>query len=423
MSAVSLSTLYGADYIKQQVRYRNAITAFADVFGGAEADCAFSAPGRTELCGNHTDHNCGKALAAAVNVDIIAVVKKTDDEIITIKSNDFPTDTINLTDLINLSDLIGKSANCERHFGQSSEIIKGIAAGFLNAGYKIGGFCAYTHSTIPKGSGLSSSAAYEVLIGTILSHLYNDDTLTPLEIAKIGQYAESEWYGKPCGLLDQIASAMGGCLRLDFYDPSNPSAEQVEFDPKAAGYTLCITDTKGSHADLTADYADIPREMKSVAEMLNVPFLTETSKAVVISQAAHVRKMCGDRAFLRAMHFFDENDRVDSAEAAIRRGDYTAYFNIIRQSGESSYKLLQNIYSPSRPDIQGLSVGLYLTEQFLGEMGVCRVHGGGFAGAIQSYIPTDMTESYRLYIDTVFGLGCCYRLNVRNYGGVKIQMT
>ena len=408
----TLEKLYGADAVEAQLeRYEKAEKGFAETFGVSIQPMIFSASGRTEVGGNHTDHNRGKVLAAAVGLDVIAYVIPTNDPMISVKSEGFPRDDVK-TDILE---------PVESEKNTSAALIRGVAAGFVKNGYKIGGFEAYTTSNVLKGSGISSSAAFEVLIGTILSHLYNEGEVSAVKIAQIAQYAENFFFGKPSGLMDQMASSVGGFITIDFKDTENPVIESLAFDFAKSGYSLCIVDTKGNHADLTPEYAAIPAEMKSVAKYFGKNELRDITKEDVWKNAADIREKLGDRAFLRAMHFFDENDRVDREAAALKAGDINAFFKEVNASGNSSYKYLQNIFAPKNPAEQGLASGLYAAEQILDGRGACRVHGGGFAGTIQAFVPNDKLESFTAAMENLFGKGSCHKLHIRPCGGVKVK--
>jgi len=404
----------------------------------------FSAPGRTELAGNHTDHNNGKVLAAAINLEITASVQKTYDNTIFFCSCGFPDVKVKLTDEKGNPDLLPKPEET----GKTEALIRGIAAEFFKRGCKVSGFSANAESAVLPGSGLSSSAAVEVLIGRIFDSLFADGKHSAVEIAQIGQIAENVYFGKPCGLMDQIACANGGAVFIDFADTHNPIVKKINFDPAAFGYTLCIVNTGGSHADLTADYASIPEEMKSAAAFFGKSVLRELDKETLLSRASDIRKKLGDRALLRSIHFFDENARVDALFSLLLEMDNTGktaslnsvnqnafrrYLELINESGISSAELLQNVYSPNDPGTQGISAALTLTKDFLRKYkpssgselknsyssacyGAYRVHGGGFAGTIQAYIPTDAMEAYRAFMETVFGAGCVTPLKI-NYNG------
>lgn len=408
----TLKRLYGEEALEQQLkRYENAERAFAETFGVSVEPMIFSASGRTEIGGNHTDHNRGKVLAAAVGLDVIAYVIPTRENVITIQSEGFPRDTVKLDVL----------EPVEAELNSSAALIRGVAAGFVKEGLKIGGFEAYTTSNVLKGSGISSSAAFEVLIGTILSHLYNDGNVSAVKVARIAQYAENRFFGKPSGLLDQMASSVGGFITIDFKDTANPVIESISYDFASSGYSLCVVDTKGNHADLTPEYAAIPQEMKAVAEYFGKKELRDIDKTQVMENSADIRAKLGDRAFLRAMHFFDENVRVEREAAALKAGNINEFFKNVNESGNSSYKYLQNIYAPKNPAEQGLSVGLYAAENVLEGRGACRVHGGGFAGTIQAFVPNDKLDAFTDTMEKLFGNGSCHKLYIRPCGGVKVK--
>lgn len=408
----TLKRLYGEEALEQQLkRYENAERAFAETFGVSIEPMIFSASGRTEIGGNHTDHNRGKVLAAAVGLDVIAYVIPTRENVITVQSEGFPRDTVKLDVL----------EPVEAELNSSAALIRGVAAGFVKEGLKIGGFEAYTTSNVLKGSGISSSAAFEVLIGTILSHLYNDGNVSAVKVARIAQYAENRFFGKPSGLLDQMASSVGGFITIDFKDTANPVIESISYDFASSGYSLCVVDTKGNHADLTPEYAAIPQEMKAVAEYFGKKELRDIDKTQVMENSADIRAKLGDRAFLRAMHFFDENVRVEREAAALKAGNINEFFKNVNESGNSSYKYLQNIYAPKNPSEQGLSVGLYAAENVLEGRGACRVHGGGFAGTIQAFVPNDKLDAFTDTMEKLFGKGSCHKLYIRPCGGVKVK--
>lgn len=392
-------------------RFDGLVSMFRDHFG-TEPSGFFSAPGRTEICGNHTDHNRGKVMAAAVNLDVIAAVEPTDDDTVTVKSEGYPEDTVSLGSL--------EPVLSERN--SSAALIRGVLAGFVKRGYKIGGFKAYTRSNVLKGSGLSSSAAFEVLIGTVLSGIYNGGHVSAVEIAQIAQYAENEYFGKPSGLMDQMASSVGGFTKIDFCDPEKPGIESVNFDLSSFGYSLCIIDTKGNHADLTPDYAAIPEEMKAVAKQFGKSYLREISKADITKNISSLREKLGDRAVMRALHFMDENVRVDRLSEAIKSKNMDGFLYVINASGESSYKYLQNVYSSAHPEEQGISLALYTACSLLDGTGACRVHGGGFAGTVQAFVPKEKLDCFVAGMEAVFGAGSCYVLNIRPFGGVEVEL-
>ena len=403
--------IYGENCSEEQIsRYLSAVDRFTEIFGERDNLQIYSAPGRTEICGNHTDHNLGKVVAGSVNLDVIAVVSPNNSDIIKIQSEGYPCDTVN----INETDII------ESEYNKSVSLVRGTAARFKELGYKIGGLCAYTVTNVLKGSGLSSSAAFEVLTGTILNGLYNDMSISPVEIAKIAQYAENKYFGKPCGLMDQMASSVGGIITIDFKDEKNPLIEKIDFDFAKEGYSLCIVDTGGNHADLTNEYASIPQEMKAVAEFFGKKVLREIRKEDVMENIADLRKVCGDRAVLRAFHFFDENENVANQTKALNSGNFDEFLSYSKKSGNSSYKYLQNVYANIAPREQGISLALYTAENILKGRGACRVHGGGFGGTTQNFVPNDMVSEFKKNIEKVFGENKCHVLNIRKYGGIKV---
>lgn len=410
MAKHSLSEIYMNSAQQQEKRYRQAIEDFEAIFGKEDSYRFFSAPGRSEVCGNHTDHNNGRVMAAGVSLDVIAVVVPTDDNIILIKSEGFEADNVSLDDL----------EPSEQEKNTSASLIRGVAAGFKKNGHSIGGFKAYTTSNVLKGSGLSSSAAFEVLVGTILSGLYNEGNVSAVEIAQIAQFAENEYFGKPSGLMDQMASSVGGFITIDFKDTKNPVIEAIDFDFEKSGHSLCIVDTKGSHADLTPEYAAIPKEMKSVAQFFGKETLRSLTKTQLLEKVEKVRSSCGDRAVLRALHFFDDNKRVKQEAQALSEGDFDAFLSLVNESGLSSYCYLQNIFASSQPINQGLSLALYTAKSILGNSGACRVHGGGFAGTIQAFVPDAKLDEFERTMNELFGEGSCYVLSIRKVGGTEV---
>lgn len=393
-------------------RYLKAVDSFTSFFGERDNIRLFSAPGRTEVGGNHTDHQHGCVLAGSVDLDVIAIASANDENIIRIRSEGFPMDVIELDNVSMLNEEKGKSA----------ALIRGVCAAFKNKGYKIGGFDAYTTSNVLKGSGLSSSAAFEVLVSNLINGIYNENAVDAVTIAKFSQFAESEYFGKPCGLLDQMASSVGGFTYADFFDPTNPIVEKINVDFSKSGYTLCVVDTGGNHADLTSDYADITSEMKAVSEFLGgKKHLRNVDEKEFYEQIGSLRKSCGDRAVLRAFHFFNESKRVEEQKTALKNTDFDTFLNLVNESGESSYKYLQNLYSNSNIREQGLCLAIAITKHYLGDKGACRVHGGGFAGTIQCYIPNDMLSGYREMIENVFGKGSFVPLKIRPVGGYELS--
>ena len=393
----------------QTERYIKALENFEELYGEKEVEI-YSAPGRSEVGGNHTDHQYGKVLAASVNLDAIAVVAKTDDGKIAVKSEGYSPFEVNLEFL---------EVNKEEE-GTSKALTKGVAAKLKEEGYKIGGFQAYVTSDVLNGAGMSSSAAFEVLLGNIFSGLYNDMKVDPVLIAQIGQYAENVYFGKPCGLMDQMASSVGGLINIDFKDPEKPVVKQVNVDFEEYGHSLCIVDTKGSHADLTDDYAAIPEEMKKVANFFDEDVLRKVDKNEFYLNLPKIREILGDRAVLRAMHLFEENKRVDEEVEALEAGNFEMFKKLVKASGDSSFKYLQNVYSGHDLQNQSVSIGLAVSDVALGDRGVSRVHGGGFAGTIQAFVPNDIVGMYKETMEHVFGEGACHVLKVRKYGGKKV---
>lgn len=393
----------------QRERYINAIKKFEQCYKPGDVEL-FSAPGRTEICGNHTDHQNGEVLAASVNLDTIGVVRKTDDNVIRLVSDNYDEIIIRLDDV----------SVEEKEKETTKALIKGVVSGFLERNYSVGGFQAYITSDVLIGAGLSSSAAFETLIGTILSGLYNCGKISATEIAIIGQYAENVYFGKPCGLMDQMASSIGNLVHIDFANPECPYVEKIDFDMEKHGYRLCITDTKGSHADLTDEYAAIPKEMKLVAKYFGKEVLRDISINDVLDNITDLRKKLGDRCVLRTLHFIYENKRVQKEVSALKAGNIGAFLDDVKASGNSSFKYLQNVYSNQDIKNQNVSLALFVSEMFLGQNGVCRVHGGGFAGTIQAFVKNGYVENYKYEMDKIFGKDSCKDLRIRKYGGIKV---
>lgn len=394
-----------------RARYSAAADRFTALYGETEDARLFSAPGRTEVGGNHTDHQHGCVLAGSVNLDVIAVAAPNNDGVVRIKSHGFDMDEINLSVLEPQPEENGKAAG----------LIRGMCALFAEQGLKIGGFNAYTTSNVLKGSGLSSSAAFEVLVGVILNNLFNNGTgIDAVNIAKLAQKAENIFFGKPCGLMDQMASSVGGFSAIDFNDPANPIIEKASFDLAAHGYSLCIVNTGGNHANLTEDFAAITRQCKQVSNAMGKEFLRDVDETAFYSNIAALRDEFGDRAVLRSIHFFDDNKRAIAEKEALQQDRFEDFLALITQSGNSSFKYLQNVFSVSAPEEQGLSLALALTERYLNGKGACRVHGGGFAGTVQIFLPNELLDGYKAMIEDVFGEGNCYVLNIRPVGGYAL---
>lgn len=408
-----LAEVYGTDAVQaQKQRYAGAIDQFAALYGNDRDVSLFSVSGRSELSGNHTDHNHGCVVAASIDLDIIAVASANNENVIRVKSEGFDADVV---------DIKAYNTPDPAMYATSASIIAGMSAQFVQNGYVTGGFDAYTTSAVLKGSGISSSAAFEDMIGNVLNHLYNDGRVDNVEIAKMSQKAENLFFGKPCGLMDQVACAHGGIVAIDFADPAAPVIRGVPFDITAAGYALCIVNTGGNHADLTDDYASIPKEMKAVAAHFGKEVLREVDRAQVIAAIPALREQTGDRAILRAMHFFAENERVAAQTEALLKGDLDAFLSHVCASGQSSFCYLQNIYTTKAVGEQGLSLALCLAEQVLGgKKAAWRVHGGGFAGTIQAFVPAELVEDFRAAMDGAFGAGACLPLHIRQVGACKI---
>ena len=391
-------------------RYIRAIDRFTELFPSEKEIEIYSAPGRSEVCGNHTDHQNGMVLATSINLDAIAIVAKAEEPVIRLVSGDFPMEEVDVADL----------SMKEEEQSTTTALIRGVAAGMKERGHKVGGFTAYITSDVLMGAGMSSSAAFESLIGTILSGLYNDMKVSSIEIAQIGQYAENIYFGKPCGLMDQMACSVGGMIFIDFKEKEHPEVRQVHTDFEKAGLSLCIVDTKGSHADLTPDYAAVPAEMNQVAQALGREHLREVPRETFFKELPKLWKETSGRAVLRAIHFYEEEERVLRGVKSLEESDYPGFLSVIKASGDSSAKYLQNIYSPKYVDSQNVTVALAVSESILGENGVCRVHGGGFAGTIQAFVKNEAVAAYKEQIEAIYGDDSCHVLKVRLQGGIRV---
>lgn len=410
---VTFEELYQGSVEAQKARYETITAGYEECYGKAQELSYFSAPGRTEVGGNHTDHNHGCVLAAAVNLDIVAAAAKNDDNVVRLKSLEYPG-----MDVIDLNDL----APQEKEMEKAASLIRGVCARCRELGYTVGGFNAYTATQVLKGSGLSSSAAFEVVIVTAISHLFNDGAIDAVTAAQIAQYAENVYFGKPSGLMDQTASSVGGFTAIDFHDPKKPVLEKVDFDLAKYNHALCIVDTGGNHADLTGDYAAIPVEMKSVARLLGAEVLRDADEGEFWNRLGELRQKVGDRAVLRAMHFFSDNRTAQEEAALLKAGDFDGFKEKIIASGRSSATRLQNVFACSNPSEQGLSLALAVSEKLLTGKGAWRVHGGGFAGTIQAFVPVEILEEYRSAMEAVFGEGTCHVLSIRSAGGVQVKI-
>ena len=411
----AFAKLYGADAVQEQrKRYTDLIDEFEKKYGTNRTVRLYSAPGRTEIGGNHTDHNNGVVLAGSVNLDMVAVVSPNEENVIRVKSLGF--DKIDDVDVTNL-------VPQPREAEHSASLIRGVAKGIVDAGGKVGGFDCYTTSNVLRGSGLSSSAAFEVCIGAILRGEYNNNDMekfNQVKIAQIGQFAENVFFGKPCGLMDQTACAVGGVITIDFKDPAHPVVGQTAIDLAKHGFVMCISDTKGSHADLTDDYAAIRCEMESVAEQFGKKVLREVDEDEFYKALPKLRKAVGDRAVVRAMHFYNDCRRAAQLCDAVREDDFETFLRLIIEGGHSSFEFNQNAYSIKNPKEQGVPVALALSQRVLNGRGAWRLQGGGFAGTIQAFVPVDLLDAYKAAIDGCFGEGSCHVLNIRNYGAVPV---
>ena len=394
--------------------YRNrllhVLTGFRAQFGAADEIALFSAPGRTELGGNHTDHQHGNVLAASVNLDIVACAAPQDSMIVRIQSEGYPLDEIDLTDLTPHPEETNKTA----------ALIRGVAAAAHKLGHEIKGFDAYMTSNVLSGSGLSSSAAYETMIGVIINRFFCESKLTAVDIAKIGQYAENIYFGKPCGLMDQMASSVGGIVAIDFANQNEPTVRKITYDLHASEHSLCIVDTGGDHAELTGDYAAIPREMGEIAAAFGKTVLREVDEAEFLKAIPSLRRQCGDRAVLRSMHFFAENRRAVAEKEALEKGNFEKFRQLVIASGRSSAMYLQNVYTGVNPEKQDMSVALALAESILDGRGAVRVHGGGFAGTVQAFVPVEQLDDFKTNMEKILGAGRCHVLSIRPEGGAVL---
>ena len=406
----SIAKLYpNKELCDRKARIIKLANDFLELYGDLDV-MLFSVPGRTELSGNHTDHNNGRVLAASVDIDIIAIASKVEGNTVRIKSVGYREDTV---------DISNPSPDNVRK-GSSSSIIAGIADYFNKNGYTSGGFYAYTTSDVVTGSGLSSSAAFEVMCARIFSEFSHEGKVSAMELAKAGKYSENEYFGKPCGLMDQAACASGGCLWMDFENNSDPKTQKIDFDLTKYGYSLCIVNTGGNHADLTDDYAAVPSEMRSIASLMGKTVLRCCDEEDFMGRISYLRTLVGDRAIMRAMHYFAENKRVDAQKSALLEGKIDEYLKLVTASGNSSFKFLQNVYTTHNVQEQGISLALAITERF---GAVCRVHGGGFAGTIQAYVPNERVAEYKKTVEDVFGENACNVYTIRPYGAAVVKQN
>ena len=404
--------LYGKGATENKARYEKVLKGFEESFGDSKEVFLFSSPGRTEISGNHTDHNHGKVLAGSINLDCVGAAAKNYSSHVRIISETYNQDiTIDLNDL---EPSVKKAG--------TTDLIKGILKGFETSGYTVGGFNAYVTSNVISAAGVSSSASFEMLLCSMLNALFNESRMDNVAYAHIGKYAENKYWDKASGLLDQMACAVGGLITIDFVEPMTPVVEKIDFDFQAQNHSLIIVQTGKGHADLSAEYSSIPEEMKKVAKYFGKDVLAQVSEEKVIEHLPEVRKFAGDRAVLRALHFFEENKRVEAEVAALKEGHFETFLENITASGNSSWKWLQNCYVPGSEE-QGITSALALTELFIKEKGcgACRVHGGGFAGVIMAMLPNSVTDEYIAYIEKAMGEGSAYRMSIRPYGAVCVD--
>ena len=406
------SELYGEEKSvieHQQNRYIKAIEAFKKYFPSREEIKIYSASGRTEIGGNHTDHQRGRILAGAVNLDSVAIVSFHKDGVARVISEGYSPAEVSLDDLVPNKTDDGTQA-----------IVRGIISKFNENGIKVEGFDMYSISDVICGGGISSSAAFETLVGTVINNYYNEGKCTPFEIAQIGWFAENKFFGKKCGLLDQSVSSFGGLVAIDFADSQNPQIEKINYDFEKVGYALCITDTKSSHQNLTDDYDAIHDEMKQVASYFGKEVLSEVDDTEFYANIANIRKQCSDRALLRAMHFLNETRRAKEETEALKRNDINEFLRLVNESGDSSGSLLQNLYSVKSPTEQAIPLAIALSKAILKGAGAVRVHGGGFAGTIQAFVPLEKVDEYKMEMERVFGENSCYQMKIRPVGGIEI---
>ena len=408
-----LAELYGNKLITEQRERYIKLLNWHHSFFGAENAMILSSPGRTELGGNQTDHNGGMVLAASIHLDSVAVVTKTDDSIITINSENYPLFKVDLNNL----------APIESEKGKTESLIRGIAATLVKNEYNIGGFNASVVSDVLPGSGLSSSACIEILLGSTFNSLYNEDEISITELAKFGKEAENVYFGKRCGLMDPLACGTGGIISIDFQHQETPVITPIDYEFNESGYKLFIVNTGGSYSHLNEDFSQIPDEMKEAASVLGKKICRETTEVDLLSEMANIRNKFGDRSFLRAIHFFRENKRVKEMIDCLLQNNFENYLELVSQSGNSSFKNLQNCYSTSYTKKQGIPIGLALSEGFLNGNGVCRVHGGGFAGTIQAYVPNEKAEDYKIFMESLFGENSVQRLMIREASAGPVLLT
>ncbi len=408
-----MTALYGAEEVDKNIeRYQKLVRSYENKFADGHI-MLFSSPGRTEISGNHTDHNHGKVLAGSINLDCVGVAAKNNSSKVHIISETYNQDFV-----IDLNDL----APSEKKSG-TIDLVKGLLQGFKEDGYEIGGFNAYITSNVIGAAGVSSSAAFEMLLCSILNTFFNESRMDTVAYAHIGKYSENVYWDKASGLLDQMACAVGGLITIDFLEPSEPVVEKIDFDFSSQNHSLIIVNTGKGHADLSADYSSVPIEMKKVAEFFGKEYCSQITEEQVIDQLAEVREFAGDRSVLRALHFFEENKRVEAEVAALKENRFDDFLKNITESGNSSWKWLQNCFTNSSFQEQGITIALALTELFIKEKGcgACRVHGGGFAGVIMAMLPNHIVDEYVTYIEKALGEGNAYKMSIRPYGAICVN--
>ena len=409
----AFAKLYGADtatVAAQRVRYVDMIDHFEENFGTGRTVCLYSAPGRTEIGGNHTDHQHGRVLAGSVNIDMIAAAAPNSLNQLRVQSEGYDLYVIDLSNL----------AARKEEENTTMALLRGECEAFRQRGAKLSGLDVYISSNVPKGSGVSSSAAFEVLIGVILNDCFMAEKVSPIAIAQIGQWAENVYFGKPCGLMDQMASSVGNIITIDFADPAHPAVEPVQVDFSKAGLALCILDSGADHADLTDEYAAIPSECRAVAAVCGGEVLRDVPFETFLAKLPECRKQCGDRAVLRAFHIYADNERVAKQVAALRADDFDTFLQLVTASGDSSWEYLQNVIPAGYKEHQEVGVTIAAAKHLLGDKGAVRVHGGGFAGTVQAFVPVEMLDEFKAGMEAILGEGRCHVLSIRPEGGAVL---
>ncbi len=411
--ASRLASLYccpAAETAAQAARYSALLEGLENTFGAHTEAALYSAPGRTEIGGNHTDHQHGRVIAGSVNIDMIAAAAPNSLNQLRVQSEGYDLCVIDLADL----------APRKEEENTTMSLLRGECEAFRQRGAKLSGLDVYISSNVPKGSGVSSSAAFEVLIGVVLNDCFMTEKVSPIEIAQIGQWAENVYFGKPCGLMDQMASSVGNIITIDFADPAHPDVEPVPVDFSKAGLALCILDSGADHADLTDEYAAIPADCRAVAAVCGGEVLRQVPFDTFLAKLPECRKQCGDRAVLRAFHFYADNDRVPAQVTALRNVDFDSFLRLVNDSGNSSWEYLQNVIPAGYKEHQEVAVTIAAAKHFLGGKGAVRVHGGGFAGTVQAFVPLDLLEEFKANMEAILGKGHCHVLSIRPEGGAVL---